>query len=224
MSLRDDFTRLEIVHTDEMDWAPSPSPSVHRKRLDLSGPVEAGRVTSVVRYAEDSAFHAHPHPDGEEILVLEGVFSDERGDHPAGTYMLNPEGFEHTPRSAPGCVLFVKLRQYPGAEAHRVDSNAVAWQPHPQVAGAATRPLYDGPDATVHLLKLEPGTAVGEVELEGGEEIFVLEGEFRDEHGAYRAGSWVRYPPGARHAPRTDEGLLAYVKKGHLQARLTDVH
>ena len=108
-----------------MDWTPSPSGTVWRKRVHLVGPAESGQVTSVVRYEPRSTFHAHEHPDGEEILVLDGVFSDEHGDWPAGTYLLNPEGFRHAPFSREGCVLFVKLRQFPGrtrehvATAHR---------------------------------------------------------------------------------------------------------
>ena len=95
-----------------MEWAPSPSGSVRRKRVHLVGPPESGQVTSVVRYEPHSRLPTHDHPEGEEILVLEGVFSDEHGDWPAGTFLLNPEGFRHTPFSEPGCVLFVKLRQF----------------------------------------------------------------------------------------------------------------
>src|SRR3970040_584472 len=76
--------------------------------------MEWGKVPSVVRYEPGSTFPAHDHPQGEEILVLEGVFSDEHGDWPAGAYLLNPEGFRHAPFSRQGCVLFVKLKQFPG--------------------------------------------------------------------------------------------------------------
>jgi anti-sigma factor ChrR (cupin superfamily) len=41
--------------------------------------------------------------------VLEGIFSDEISDYPAGTYIINPPGSSHSPRSEPGCTLFVKL-------------------------------------------------------------------------------------------------------------------
>jgi hypothetical protein len=44
--------------------------------------------------------------------VLDGVFADENGDYPAGTYVRNPPGTAHTPRSDVGCTLFVKLRQF----------------------------------------------------------------------------------------------------------------
>ena len=79
--------------------------------LDRSGG-EVARATSIVRYAPGARFDRHVHGGGEEILVLEGVFSDESGDHPAGTYLRNPPGSAHAPFSREGCVLFVKLWQF----------------------------------------------------------------------------------------------------------------
>ena len=104
------------MHTAKMEWTPSPSGTVWRKRLHLVGDPESGQVTSVVRFEPDAEFSVHDHPEGEEILVLEGVFSDERGDWTAGSYLSNPEGFRHHSSSSEGCLLFVKLRQY-GARA-----------------------------------------------------------------------------------------------------------
>ena len=120
-----------VADTARMDWGSSPGGSVWRKRVHLVGPPESGQVTSVVRYEPKSRFPAHDHPEGEEILVLDGVFSDEHGDWPAGNYLLNPEGFRHAPFSEPGCLLFVKLRQFPGRERRHVvvDTKNLAWQP-----------------------------------------------------------------------------------------------
>ena len=39
---------------------------------------------------------------------------------------------------------------------------------------------------------------------------------YRDEHGSYGAGTWVRYPAGSRHTPVTAKGCRLYVKAGHL--------
>lgn len=209
-----------IRHTDEMDWQPSPSPTVQRKRLELDGPVEAGRVTSVVRYLPASSFHPHEHPDGEEILVLEGVFTDQTGDHGAGSYLLNPEGFAHAPSSAPGCVLLVKLRQYPGAgrETVRIDSRRAPWAPHASIPGVDVLELYrsDRHPEVMRLVRIAPGALVPAQRFPRGEEIFVLAGSLRDEHGAYRTGTWVKYPPGSEHTPRSAEGCTLYVKKDHL--------
>ena len=130
-SLNGDVTKRVAIDTRAMEWAASPSPSVWRKRLHLVGGAESAQVTSVVRYSPASSFPAHDHPEGEEILVLEGTFSDEHGDWPAGTHLLNPEGFRHAPFSRQGCVLFVKLRQYAGAdrEYRKVDTTSAPWTP-----------------------------------------------------------------------------------------------
>jgi anti-sigma factor ChrR (cupin superfamily) len=52
--------------------------------------------------APGSQFSPHTHGGGEEFLVLDGVFQDEHGDLPAGTYVRNPPTSRHTPGSAPG--------------------------------------------------------------------------------------------------------------------------
>jgi anti-sigma factor ChrR (cupin superfamily) len=203
-----------------MTWAASPSSTVWRKRLELDGPAEAGRVTSVVRYDAGSAFHAHPHPDGEEILVLDGVFTDDSGDHPAGTYLLNPEGYEHAPSSRDGCVLFVKLRQYAGGDRPRVriDTTAVAWHPHTVVSGVEVVDLYRSDDypEQMRLVRFAPGTGAPTQSFPHGEEIFVVSGAYSDEHGSYRSGSWTRFEPGEAHSPKTGDGCVLYVKNGHL--------
>ena len=86
--LNADFGTVAVEHASSMKWAPSPSPAVYRKRLELSGPKECGRVTSVVRYEPKSNFHEHGHPDGEEIFVLSGVFSDDSGDYPGKCHWM----------------------------------------------------------------------------------------------------------------------------------------
>lgn len=217
-SLNTDFTQRVVMNTAEMTWQASPSPSVWRKRLDLMDG-EYGRVTSVVRYEPGSTFHTHGHPEGEEILVLEGLFSDEHGDYPAGTYLLNPMGFRHTPFSRPGCVLFVKLFQYPGRERPQVTvhTEREPWSPgaHP---GVEVLPLYSeaGWPETMSLERYAPGTVLPRQKDPGGLEIFVLDGVLEDEQGRYPAGCWLRLPPGHRQAPRSAEGCTLYVKRGHL--------
>lgn len=207
-----------MMDTEVMDWTASPSGTVWRKRLHLVGPPESGQVTSIVRYQPDSSFPAHDHPEGEEILVLDGVFSDEHGDWPAGTYLLNPEGFRHTPFSKPGCTLLVKLRQFPGLdrEHHVIDTNALDWQPGE--AGVASKPLYrqDGFPDTVRLERWEAGAAPGERRYPGGVEYYVIDGAFEDDAGRYTAGSWLRLPEGGSHRPRTARGCTLYIKEGGL--------
>jgi anti-sigma factor ChrR (cupin superfamily) len=216
-SLRGDMTRREVVDTAAMEWAPSPSPSVWRKRLHLVGGAESGQVTSVVRYDPDSKFPAHDHPDGEEILVLEGVFSDQRGDHGAGSYLLNPQGHRHAPWSEPGCILFVKLRQYagPGRDYVEVHTDRQVWRPS-DLPGVEEKLLYAEtrfPDST-RLQRFAAGATPGPRKFPGGAEIFVLEGAVEDEQGRYAAGSWLRLPPGSAHSLRSEAGATLYLKAG----------
>ena len=219
MNLNDDLSQRVVLHAAQAQWLPSPLPGVERRLLDRVGD-EVARATSVVRYAPGSRFDRHVHGGGEEILVLEGVFSDERGDHAAGTYLRNPLGSAHTPFSQQGCVLFVKLWQFMAGdtEAVRIDTRSAAWRLG-LVTGLSVLPLhsYDGIDTA--LVRWAPHTRFQPHRHPGGEEIFVLEGVFSDEGGDYPALSWLRSPRWSAHAPFTGpQGAMIYVKVGHLGA------
>lgn len=218
-SINGDLGEIVSVDTRAMDWSPSPSGTVWRKRMHLVGEPESGQVTSLVRYEPGATFPTHDHPDGEEILVLEGVFSDEHGDWPAGSYLLNPEGFRHTPFSREGCLLFVKLRQYPGRDRAHVAlmTREIDWQPgsSPYIE---IKPLYAQQQYSdsVHLERWEHSAALDPITYPEGAEIFVLDGEFRDETGVHGTHSWLRLPAGATHSPSTAAGCTLYVKRGGL--------
>lgn len=218
-SVNGDLDVRATADTTLMDWTPSPTGSVWRKRVHLVGPPESGQVTSVVRFDPDSSFPAHDHPEGEEILVLEGVFSDEFGDWPAGTFLLNPEGFRHTPFSRPGCTLFVKLRQFPGRERNHlvIDTNALDWEPSSNPA-VTLKKLYaqDGYSDQVRLERWAPRADLGDITYEEGAEFFVLEGDFSDEAGTYSKGCWLRLPMASSHRPRSTDGCTLYVKRSGL--------
>lgn len=212
-----DLSRRVSVATAAMPWSPSPSPSVWRKRVHRVGPPESGQVTSVVRYDAGSSFPAHGHPEGEEILVLTGTFTDDRGDWPAGSYLLNPEGYRHAPSSRDGCELFVKLRQYPGLDRRQValDTNVLAWEAGGQ-PGVETKSLYSqaGYHDRVVLERWAPGTGPVERAYPDGAEILVIDGELRDQVGAFGIGSWLRLPCGASHSLFSESGCTLYLKRG----------
>ena len=214
-SLNADLSQFAVAHTGEACWQASPSPTVWRKRVYLDGPAEAGRVTSVVRYDAGSRFPAHDHPGGEEILVLDGVFSDEQGDYPAGHFLLNPEGFRHAPFSDAGCTLLVKLRQYPDSVTVHHDTAALDWEPG-RVDGVHVKMLYASPDGGVikRLVRVDAGTGIPSHDHPGGEEVFLIEGDARDERGVYGPGCWARYPAGASHRVTSQGGALLYVQTG----------
>ena len=216
-SLHGDLRRRAAMDTAEMDWTPSPSGTVWRKRVHRVGPLESGQVTSVVRYLPGAAFPAHDHPEGEEILVLEGVFSDEHGDWPAGTHLLNPEGFRHAPYSTDGCLLFVKLRQYAGVGRpyQKTTVRELAWRPSGR-DGVDVKGLYEDPTFpdSMRLERWAEGAAPGALLCEGGLELFVLEGALEDLERRYGPGAWCRLPDGDSWDAHSREGCIAYVKAG----------
>jgi len=212
-----DFSERMVMATNDMPWIPSPQAGVERRMLDRIGG-EVARATSLVRYAAASTFPAHDHALGEEFLVLDGVFSDEHGDYPAGTYVRNPPLSRHSPRTAPGCTILVKLRQMTLSEQTRtvIDTTTANWQPAQQ-AGLTTLPLFQvAGGERVALERLDAGAALGESDCAGGEEIFILSGDLHDESGAYGAGTWIRNPAGVRRRLGSAGGATYWVKRGHL--------
>jgi len=214
-----DFTQRVVLATDGLPWSPSPQAGVERRFLDRVGG-EVARATSLVRYAPRSIFPSHSHGLGEEFLVLDGVFSDEHGDYPAGTYVRNPPGSSHSPRTEPGCTILVKLRQMTAADSRRVvvNTGTTLWR-RSDVEGHCRQVLYASTDTEeiVTLEKLAAGTALPSTGHEGGEEIFVLTGTLADDYGRHGAGTWIRNPPGSSSRLGSAEGVVFWAKRGHLR-------
>jgi anti-sigma factor ChrR (cupin superfamily) len=113
MELHADLTRPVVLDTASLPWTPSPMAGVERRLLERRGG-DVARATSIVRYAPGSRFERHVHGGGgEEILVLEGVFQDERGSYPAGSWLRHPPGSMHRPWSEAGCTIWVKTGHLP---------------------------------------------------------------------------------------------------------------
>lgn len=64
---------------------------------------------ALVKWAPNTIFNPHQHWGGEEILVLEGVFHDEFGVYPKGSWLRSPHLSQHTPfTKEEGALIFVK--------------------------------------------------------------------------------------------------------------------
>jgi anti-sigma factor ChrR (cupin superfamily) len=216
MRIRADFDLRAVVRPSEARFIPSPMPGVERILLDRIGE-EVARATSIVRYAPGSRFSAHVHGGGEEYLVLEGVFSDESGDHPAGTYVRNPIGSRHAPYSDGGCTIFVKLHQFSPDDRRAVvvDTRRAAFVPT-RWPGIASLALHAFGSERTELVRFAPGAREPLHVHDGGEECLVLDGEIEDADGRHRAGTWQRSAVGSRHATFSARGCLLWRKTGHL--------
>jgi anti-sigma factor ChrR (cupin superfamily) len=215
MLLNDDFTARAAVHAGAMPWVSSPTQGVDRRMLFRVGE-EKARASSIVRYAPGSVFPAHGHPGGEEILVLDGVFQDESGDYPAGSYMRNPPGTHHTPASAQGCVIFVKLWQFRKDDGALValrtdDAPAASW---PGVA--ASRKLFDNGYEEVRA-EIWERDAVVEIANPSGLELLVMDGSVTDGTELLEKHTWLRLPRGLHLKARTGaRGARIWLKAGAL--------
>ena len=187
MELNSDFTQRAAEHAAQLPWKPSPIAGVERRMLDRIGD-EVARATSFVRYAPHSRFSAHTHGGGEEFLVLEGVFQDEHGDFPAGSYIRNPPTSSHTPGSEPGCIIFVKLWQFdPADRTHsRIDTSTRQYTPVKDRPGVENLALFADKVENVRLERWAPRAKI-ELDLPGGGEFLVLEGGFDERGERFRA-------------------------------------
>lgn len=161
MEINADFTQRAAVHAAQLSWIGSPIAGVDRRMLDRIGD-EVARATSIVRYAPRSHFSPHTHGGGEEFLVLDGVFQDEHGDFPVGTYIRNPPTSSHQPGSEPGCVIFVKLWQFdPGDRQHvSIDTARGAFTAAPERPGVEVMPLFADDVEDVRLERWKPDARI----------------------------------------------------------------
>ena len=214
MELNSDFSKRALVHSSREPWRASPMPGVERRMLDRIGD-EVARATSIVKYAPGSHFSAHTHDGGEEFLVLDGVFQDEHGDFPAGTYVRNPPTTYHTPRSDNGCTIFVKLWQFDMNDRNQFRKNIkdglVEVSP-----GVSVSQLHQDSRETVSYTMADAGVVINEKAI-GGAELLVLSGSLNTGDDELIEGSWLRIPDGDEFqivaGPR---GVGFWKKTGHL--------
>ena len=216
--LNADFSKRVVLHADTLPWIASPMPGVRRRMLDRLGD-EVARATTIVSYAPGSRFSPHVHGGGEEFVVLEGVFEDEHGAYPAGSYIRNPPQSRHTPGSTPGCVMFVKLWQFDPADRTlvRLDFDRMESIPMADRPGVSVTSLFRDERENVRIETWAPGTRTT-VDASGGAEIFVLAGGFVEGADRLHEHSWLRLPVGefARVISGPD-GARVWIKTGHLR-------
>ncbi len=193
MKIRANLDHTAHLSNDDFEWRASPLPGVERVLLDRVGD-EVAVATSLVRYAPGAQFDAHGHALGEEFIVLDGVFSDEHGDYPAGSYIRNPPGTAHTPHSDPGCVIFVKLRQFDDDDLTPLTAT-IPMQGEP----GELHELYRYGDEVVSYVHVAAGERFAFPASFHVRELLILSGELNwQQEVTHRLGrwSWIRMAPG----------------------------
>jgi hypothetical protein len=214
MELNSDFDERVVLHSEQLEWNASPMPGVDRRMLDRIGG-EVARATSIVRYAPGSHFSEHTHTGGEEFIVLDGVFQDEHGDFPEGTYVRNPPTTAHTPGSAAGCIIFVKLWQFDMDDRNQF-RKTMADELAAPVNGVATAELHRDTRETVTYSHLGAG-ATFENNDAGGIEVLVIAGSILENGETLNKGAWLRLPNGVgMTATAGPDGAKIWMKTGHL--------
>lgn len=217
MELNANFNERVCVHAAKLPWQASPMAGVERRMLDRLGG-EVARATTIVRYAPGSRFSPHVHTGGEEFLVLEGVFQDEHGDFPAGSYIRNPPQSSHTPGSEPGCTIFVKLWQFDleDREQIRIDANAMRFDRDPARPSVKTLPLHKDRNEEVSMENWDAGADI-ELIARDGMEVLVLDGSFLEGGEMLSAHSWLRLPKNSKsRAVAGPSGAKVWIKRNHL--------
>ena len=215
MKINADFSARAIVHGPATEWVASPMPGVHRKLLDRVGG-EVARATSIVRYAPGSRFSEHTHSGGEEFIVLEGVFQDEHGDYPAGSYVRNPIGTHHVPRSDGGCTILVKLWQFADDDRDQfaLDLDSLATGEGDGEVASAILHRHRGEIVALETWRAGAQRGLGDA---GGLELFVLDGEIHVDGERLDRHDWLRLPPGdSARAESGPGGARLWLKRGHL--------
>jgi hypothetical protein len=212
-----DMSALVGIQASEHTWQSSPREGVWRKPLARED-AERGHATSIVRFDASSQFTQHGHPLGEEVLVLDGVFSDHTGDFDRGSYFRNPPGFDHAPFSTDGCTIFVKLHQFLPGDKERVCHNYLRSDETEQ-----WRDLGDSLSFRLHHFESETVSLVRslakEVRFENsreGTEVYVLEGGVDYAGVSYNTGAWLRIPKTSTEPLVLASHSLLWLKTGHL--------
>jgi len=98
---------LEQLNLDTQSAIWSQRPVEERSFLPLHD--FNGVETKLVRLAPNTQFPHHEHTDGEEVLILEGSFSDTQGEYAQGTWIREPRGTGHAPVTGEeGVLMYIK--------------------------------------------------------------------------------------------------------------------
>jgi hypothetical protein len=198
------------------EWAATAAAGVERQLLSAPTAVSRHEV-ALLRLAPGAALPAAYDGAGLELLVVEGTL--QHGGvgipSPPQTYWRRPAG-GHPATTPDGCVLYIRSGPLAGGATDPllVPASQSGWGAGH--GGLRVKSLHSAGGEGTAFVFWPKNEKFLPHQHHGGEEIYILSGTFRDEHGVYPAGSWYRKPHGSRHHPWVEEETLIIVKTGHL--------
>jgi hypothetical protein len=184
--------------------------------LELRTASAESRIT--LRSLEAGATWTHDGKHLLEVLVVRGLLSLNGENLGSPSYVRLAPGLSATFTSTEASMIYLNERTptEPEKESYALRGDALDWR-QGMVPGLKVTSLHQGLTKHTALVRWAPETRFNPHTHVGGEEILVLEGVFRDEHGSYPAGTWIRSPHMSNHRPFTGaEGATILVKVGHL--------
>lgn len=214
----EDLLALVTIDSARLPWNPTRVPKVWEKLFERIGVGPCARETGLLRLAPGASVPGGVAECRIDMLVLEGSVQLGAVYRDAGMFVRVPVGAEIALGSDKGATVMLKKRGGnadggPIALDTKDRANWAAWGGR----GSEKAQLYDsGTLAEASWVGfMLPDLTIPEHDHAGGEEIFILEGEIRDERGLYGPGAWVRFPIELSHTPVSlAEGCRMLVREG----------
>lgn len=204
--MNSDYDKRALIDTNGLVWEKTEHQGVFKKTLALNMKEE----TALIKLEGNTSLNSSSQLNSAEIFVLDGIYINEFGEFPQGTYLHLPKEDEAFVRTTSGCIIFRKTNQSKDEQQVIINTSNSEWLPGQ--GNLEVLPLH----TQTALVKWPKNERFIPHKHWGGEEIFVLKGTFMDEHGEYPHGSWIRSPHLSEHYPYVDEETIIFVKTGHL--------
>ncbi len=201
--------------TRELTWIAIGTPGVEKKLIVARNESRMYEV-SILRLESGAQLPSPPEGWGIEVVVLEGSWQVPEGILEENGYSRRPPGEVCTGSTATGCTLYVRSGLFVEDDAELVHSQA---EVEPWLTGHGNlrvKALHSMDREGTAFVHWPAGERFVRHQHWGGEEIFVLSGTFRDEHGTYPTGTWIQSPHLSTHHPFVEEETVIFVKTGHL--------
>lgn len=209
------------ILTSELAWTETGTSGVEKK-LIVAGNESGMHEVSILRLASGARLPSLPEGWGIEVVVLEGSWQLPEGNLEKNGYSRRPPGEVRAGSTVTGCTLYVRSGPFAEDDGELVHSQA---EEEPWLAGHGNlrvKALHSMDQQGTAFVHWPAGERFIRHQHWGGEEIFVLSGTFRDEHGTYPKGSWILSPHLSTHHPFVEEETVIFVKTGHLPILLNE--